>query len=73
MTDVDQLVARATVEFAGADDSAQLEQVKARYLGKSGSVTDKTQVDVGATAPVSTNYYAFHYGSILGQANFFLD
>lgn len=40
MTDVEQLVARATADFAGVDDSAQLEQVKARYLGKSGSVTE---------------------------------
>ncbi|MEW5889369.1 MAG: phenylalanine--tRNA ligase subunit alpha [Pseudomonadota bacterium] len=40
MSDVEQLVAAASAEFAGIDDAAQLEQVKARYLGKSGSLTE---------------------------------
>lgn len=40
MSDIEQLVAQATAEFAGIDDAAALEQSKARYLGKSGSVTE---------------------------------
>ncbi|MDR2241075.1 MAG: phenylalanine--tRNA ligase subunit alpha [Zoogloeaceae bacterium] len=40
MSDIEQLVTRATAEFAGIDDAATLEQAKARYLGKSGSVTE---------------------------------
>ena len=40
MSDIEQLVAQATTEFADIDDAAALEQAKARYLGKSGSVTE---------------------------------
>jgi len=41
MEDIEQLVAEASAEFARIDDAAQLEQAKARYLGKSGSVTER--------------------------------
>jgi len=37
---IEQLVTQATVEFKAMDDAAQLEQAKARYLGKSGSLTE---------------------------------
>jgi phenylalanyl-tRNA synthetase alpha chain len=40
MTNVEQLVSQANAEFAGIDDAAALEQAKARYLGKSGSLTE---------------------------------
>lgn len=40
MDNLDQLVQQATAEFAAATDSTQLEQAKARYLGKSGSLTE---------------------------------
>ena len=40
MQDTDQLVAWAVSEFEAVSEPAQLEQVKARFLGKSGSVTD---------------------------------
>lgn len=40
MSDIEQLVAQATAEFAATVDGAALEQAKARYLGKSGSVTE---------------------------------
>ena len=40
MTNVEELVAAASVEFAAIADAAQLEQAKARYLGKSGSLTE---------------------------------
>ncbi len=40
MNNLDQLVQRAEEEFAAAADSAQLEQAKARYLGKSGALTE---------------------------------
>jgi phenylalanyl-tRNA synthetase alpha chain len=40
MTSVEQLVSQANAEFAGIDDAAALEQAKARYLGKSGSLTE---------------------------------
>ncbi|PKO69108.1 MAG: phenylalanine--tRNA ligase subunit alpha [Betaproteobacteria bacterium HGW-Betaproteobacteria-14] len=40
MSDLDQLVAQATAEFAGIGEAALLEQAKARYLGKNGAVTE---------------------------------
>ncbi len=39
MNDLDQLVVRATADFAAASEPAKLEEVKARYLGKEGSLT----------------------------------
>ncbi|MBI1965997.1 MAG: phenylalanine--tRNA ligase subunit alpha [Betaproteobacteria bacterium] len=39
MQDVDAIVKEALAAFAGIDDADQLEQVKARYLGKSGLLT----------------------------------
>ncbi len=39
MIDIDQLVEQARTEFSAIDDIAILDQAKARYLGKSGSVT----------------------------------
>lgn len=41
MDNLDQLVEEAATAFAAAQDSTQLEQVKARYLGKAGSLTDR--------------------------------
>src|SRR5262245_9449511 len=40
MTDLDKLVAEATTRFASVDDAAELESVKARYLGKSGAIPE---------------------------------
>ncbi|OQY69301.1 MAG: phenylalanine--tRNA ligase subunit alpha [Rhodocyclaceae bacterium UTPRO2] len=40
MSDIEQLVAQATAEFAGIEDASALEQAKARFLGKSGSITE---------------------------------
>jgi phenylalanyl-tRNA synthetase alpha chain len=40
MQDLDKLVAEATTLFASIDDANALEQAKARYLGKSGALTD---------------------------------
>ncbi len=40
MNDVHELVSAASAEFAAIADAAQLEQAKARYLGKSGSLTE---------------------------------
>ena len=37
--DVDAIVKEALAAFAGVDDADQLEQAKARYLGKSGALT----------------------------------
>ena len=39
MQDVDAIVKEALAAFAGLDDADQLEQAKARYLGKSGALT----------------------------------
>lgn len=39
MDNLDQLVARATADFAAATEPARLEEAKARYLGKDGSLT----------------------------------
>ncbi len=40
MNDLDQLVARAKEEFSAAPTPAELENAKARYLGKAGRVTE---------------------------------
>jgi len=40
MNDLDQLVGAAQAEFAAAATPAELENAKARYLGKAGQVTD---------------------------------
>jgi phenylalanyl-tRNA synthetase alpha subunit len=41
MEQLDQLVQQAAAEFAAAADGAQLEQAKARYLGKAGALTER--------------------------------
>lgn len=41
METLDQLVQQAVADFAAAVDGAALEQAKARYLGKSGSLTER--------------------------------
>ncbi len=41
MHNVEQLIEQATTEFAGIADAALLEQAKARYLGKSGILTEQ--------------------------------
>lgn len=40
MHNLDNLISEATNLFEGIDDAAELEQAKARYLGKSGSLTE---------------------------------
>ena len=41
MEQLDQLVQQAAADFGAAADGAQLEQAKARYLGKAGSLTER--------------------------------
>jgi phenylalanyl-tRNA synthetase alpha chain len=41
MDNLDSIVEAAIAEFAGVSDPNQLEQAKARYLGKSGSLTER--------------------------------
>jgi phenylalanyl-tRNA synthetase alpha chain len=41
MSDLDQLVAAATLEFEQAQDAPALENVKAKYLGKTGAITEQ--------------------------------
>jgi phenylalanyl-tRNA synthetase alpha chain len=50
MNDLDQLVAQAEAEFAQAPTPAELENAKARYLGKSGRVTELLKA-LGALTP----------------------
>jgi len=50
MIDLDQLVTQASAEFAAAGDATLLEQTKARYLGKSGSLTELLK-GLGKLAP----------------------
>jgi phenylalanyl-tRNA synthetase alpha chain len=52
MSDIEHLVEQAEAEFSGIDDAAALEQAKARYLGKSGSVTELLK-GLGRLAPES--------------------
>ena len=40
MNELDRLIADALADFAGCSDAAALENSKARYLGKSGALTD---------------------------------
>ncbi|HEX9572207.1 MAG TPA: phenylalanine--tRNA ligase subunit alpha, partial [Burkholderiales bacterium] len=40
MTDLDKVVSKAIAEFGGTGDAAELERIKARYLGKSGALAD---------------------------------
>ncbi len=50
MDHLDQLVQQAETDFAAAADGNQLEQAKARYLGKSGSLTERLK-GLGKLAP----------------------
>ncbi len=50
MTDLDKLVSEAIARFGGVDDLAELERVKARYLGKSGAITEAMK-ELGRLAP----------------------
>jgi phenylalanyl-tRNA synthetase alpha chain len=50
MDKLDQLVSEAKTAFAAAADSAALEQSKARYLGKSGLITEQLKA-LGKLAP----------------------
>ena len=40
MENLDQIVAQAQAQFAATNDAAQLDQVKALYLGKTGAITE---------------------------------
>ena len=50
MDKLDQLVQQATAEFAAASDAVQLEQAKARFLGKTGFLTERLK-GLGKLAP----------------------
>src|SRR6266850_2930888 len=50
MTDLDKLVSEAIARFGGVSDSAELERIKARYLGKSGSIPEAMK-ELGRLAP----------------------
>jgi len=50
MTDLDTLVSEAIAEFGGVNDAAELERVKARYLGKSGAIPEAMK-GLGSLAP----------------------
>ncbi|HEX7641214.1 MAG TPA: phenylalanine--tRNA ligase subunit alpha [Burkholderiaceae bacterium] len=50
MTQLDQLVAQAQADFAAAPDAAALENAKAKYLGKTGQITELMK-GLGKLAP----------------------
>jgi phenylalanyl-tRNA synthetase alpha chain len=50
MEQLEKLVSSAVSEFASTSDAAELEQIKARYLGKSGSLTELLK-GLGKLAP----------------------
>jgi phenylalanyl-tRNA synthetase alpha chain len=50
MTDLDKLVSEAIAQFGGVGDAAELERVKARYLGKSGAIAEAMK-ELGRLAP----------------------
>jgi hypothetical protein len=41
------------------------------FPGKEGAKQDK-EINIGATVPVATQYWQFHYGSIMAQFNYYL-
>src|SRR6266704_1925669 len=65
MTDLDKVVLKAIAEFGGTNDAAELERIKARYLGKSGALADamkglaklapETRREVGARVNAAKN------------------
>src|SRR5437899_8400200 len=50
MTDLDKLVSEAMARFGSVNDAAELERVKARYLGKSGAIPEAMK-ELGRLAP----------------------
>src|SRR5260221_12266574 len=50
MTDLDKLVCEAIARFGRVSDPAELESVKARYLGKSGAIREAMK-ELGRLAP----------------------
>jgi hypothetical protein len=50
MTLLDQLVAQAQTDFSAAEDAAALENAKAKYLGKTGQITEQMKT-LGKLAP----------------------
>jgi phenylalanyl-tRNA synthetase alpha chain len=50
MTDLDKLVSEAIARFGGVNNAAELERVKARYLGKSGAIPEAMK-ELGRLAP----------------------
>jgi len=50
MTDLDKIVSEAIARFAGVVDAAELERVKAAYLGKSGAIHEAMK-ELGRLAP----------------------
>ena len=50
MTDLDKLVSEAIARFGAVNDAAELERVKARYLGKSGAIPEAMK-ELGRLAP----------------------
>ncbi len=50
MTQLEQLVAQAQADFAAATDAAALENAKAKYLGKTGQITEQMK-GLGKLAP----------------------
>src|SRR3954449_5205465 len=50
MNSLEQIVSRAQADFAGAEDAAALENAKARYLGKTGQITEQMK-GLGKLAP----------------------
>lgn len=63
MDDLTQLVAAAISEFESTRDAAELERIKARYLGKGGSVTELLK-GLGRLAPEERR----HAGAVINQA-----
>jgi phenylalanyl-tRNA synthetase alpha chain len=52
MTDLDKLVSEAIARFGGVNNAAELERVKARYLGKSGSIPEAMK-ELGRLPPAA--------------------
>ena len=50
MTSLEQLVTQAQADFAAAPDAAALENAKAKYLGKTGQITEQMK-GLGKLAP----------------------
>jgi hypothetical protein len=43
-----------------------------KFVNRKGAATDRYVSGIGATAPYTSNYWGYHFGSIMGDVNYYL-